>query len=76
MSKVGYEYYSPKDGNNNFIIGNGTHYIITSSVNGKGCYVTLVPSADNNINYRWLMYATKKMNEAVSMPYCFPLISF
>lgn len=76
MSKVGYEYFSPKDNNNNFIVTNGAPYIITSSVNGKGCYVTLIPFADNNINYRWLYYSYKKMNETIQMPYCFPLISF
>jgi len=76
MSKVGYEYFSPKDGNNYFIVTNGTPYIMTSSVNGKGYYVILAPSADNNLNYRWLVYCNKKMNENVQMPYCFPLISF
>ena len=76
MSKVGYEYYSPKEGNNYFAVTNGTPYILTSSVNGKGCYVTLVPSQDSYLDRRWLYYATKRMNETVQVPYCFPLISF
>jgi hypothetical protein len=76
MSKVGYEYFSPKDNNNNFIVTNGTPYIITSSVNGKGCYVTLVPSQDGYLPNRWLYYANKRMSDNTQMPYCFPLISF
>ena len=77
MSKVGLEYFWPKDGNNKFIINSGTPYILTSSVYGKGYYVTLVPSQDNNNwDRRWLFYAGKKMSEGNYLPYCFPLISF
>lgn len=76
MSKVGYEYYWPKDGNNNFIINSGTPYIITSSVTGKGYYVTLVPTTDGVVDRRWLFYAGKRMSEGSNVPYCFPLISF
>ena len=76
MSKVGYEYFWPKDGNNHFIINNGVPYIITSSVYGKGYYVTLVPTQDGNLDRRWLYYSYKRMSEGVQVPYCFPLISF
>ena len=76
MSKVGYEYFWPKDGNNRFIINSGAPYIITSSVYGKGYYVTLVPSTDGVVDRRWLFYAGKKMSEGSNVPFCFPLISF
>ncbi len=76
MNKVGYEYYWPKDGSNNFIINNGSPYIITSSVYGKGYYVTLVPKQDGVADRRWLFYAGKRMNDGNYVPYCFPLISF
>lgn len=76
MSKVGYEYFSPKDGNNKFIVTSGIPYIITSSVSGKGNYVTLVPAQDNIWDRRFLFYASKPMNDGNYVPYCFPLISF
>ena len=76
MSKVGYEYFWPKDGSNKFIINSGTPYILTSSVYGKGYYVTLVPTQDGVVDRRWLFYAGKKMSEGSYVPYCFPLISF
>ena len=76
MSKVGYEYFSPKDNNNNFIIGNGNHYIITSSVNGKGNSVTLWPVTNSYPDLRYFTYHSRKMNDNTGVSYCFPLISF
>ena len=76
MSKVGYEYFWPRNSDNSFLVGNANHYIITSSVNGSGNSVTLWPTNQNAAEYRYFTYHYRKMNENTALSYCFPLISF
>ena len=76
ISKVGYEYYWPRNNDNSPLTPQNYPYIITSSVKSSGASVTIHANAEGAVDRRWFFYGSRNMGENQYVSYTYPFISF